>query len=88
MIVKNFLSTVNGDIKIKREDLLNAIEDLKRSENIERDIDILKDLAITFCDIYEDSFVDIKEGLSVLSPHIDLVYEAHEIAEECAKRLY
>ena len=73
---------------MQRSDLLNAIDELKDSDNIEHAIDTLKDLVVNFCDNYEAEFNHIRDSLEDLAPHIDKVYVAHAMAEKCSERLY
>ena len=73
---------------MKRADLLNAVDELKETDNVEHSIDLLKDLVVNFCDNYETEFNNIKDCLEPLSEHIDKVEEAHKIAEQCSIDLY
>ena len=73
---------------MKRSDLINAVNELKKSENIEHDIDTLKDFIVNFCDNYEAEFNRIRYALEGLAPHIDNVQEAYTIADKCSERLY
>lgn len=73
---------------MKRKDLLEAVERLKDSENVECDIDNLKTLMVEFCDHYETDFNDICDNLKDLAPHIEVVEIAHSIAGRCGSDLY
>lgn len=68
--------------------MLEAIESLKDSENVEHDIDNLKSLMVEFCDHYETDFNDICDNLKDLAPHIEVVDLAHTIADRCGSALY
>jgi hypothetical protein len=73
---------------MKRLVLLDAIDNLKLSNDVESAIDELKDLAGNFCDHYETDFNNISDLLNDLAPHIDKVNEAKEISETCGVDLY
>ena len=73
---------------MKRADLLDAIYDLKNSENVERDIDALKNIADDFCDHYETDFNNIEEFLSSSGPHTEHTNKAFEVAQKCSRDLY
>lgn len=73
---------------MKREDLLSAVDELKESEDIAHAIDSLRDIVKDFCDNYESDINDIRDNLSDLAPHIDKVFEAHQIAEKLSDALY
>lgn len=88
--MEHYLSNfkVDGEITMKREDLLNAVDELKSADNTEHAIDTLKDIAANFCDNYEMEFNHIRDSLEGLAPHIDKVGEAHKAAEKCSSDLY
>ena len=73
---------------MKRIDLLNAIEGLKGSENIEHAIEELKYIAGDFCSHYETEFINIAYNLRDLAPHIDIINDSLKIAERCESDLY
>ena len=73
---------------MKRLDLLNAIDELKDTDDIAEAIDTLKDITVNFCDNYEMDFNNIREALEDLAPHIDKVNEAHGIAVISSNDLY
>lgn len=73
---------------MNRADLMNVIDNLRHSVNIEHDIDKLEDCAKNFCDHYEANFNDIRDGLEGLADHIPSVNEAFKTAKESSESLY
>ena len=73
---------------MKRKFLLNAIDELKNTDNIESAIDALKDLAVDFCDNYETEFNDISDHLDGALLQIPAVRAVKGISDKCGSDLY
>lgn len=73
---------------MNRDTLINTIEDLRESVDTESDIDSLIDVARDFCDNYESDFNTIRDILRPLVEYVDIVEDAHSIADRCSDELY
>ena len=73
---------------MKRLVLLDAIDNLKLSNDVEIAIDALKDLAVDFCDNYETEFNDISDHLDGALLQIPAVRAAKGISDKCGSDLW
>lgn len=73
---------------MKREDLLNAIDEIENGDDIEKVKSKLTQVAIEFCDDFEHKFNTIRDELDPLTSHIDIVFNAHAVAESGSSDLY
>jgi hypothetical protein len=88
IVIINILAKQIKENIVNREDLLNAIDELKDSEDIEQSITNLKVDYLRFCDHYETEFNNIRDDLEELAPHIEKVDAAFSTARNCSNELY